>query len=117
MRRLSGLWLPLLLASCGCALVFVTLGDYGITWDEPDQLSSGVSHGAWLRSPQIESINSFWAPTHDHPPMGSMAAGFLRYPYQSSYYNEWVGGARGAERSFELECWGNAFKGALPWMR
>jgi hypothetical protein len=42
----------------------------------------------------------------------------LRYhPYQSSYYNECIGGAKGAERSFELEYWGNAFKGALPWIR
>jgi len=39
------------------------------------------------------------------------------HPYQSSYFNELVGGVDGAaEKGFELEYWGNAYIGALRWM-
>jgi hypothetical protein len=39
------------------------------------------------------------------------------HPYQSSYYNELVGGIKGAQKmGLETECWGNAYIGALPWM-
>lgn len=39
------------------------------------------------------------------------------HPYQSSYFNEIVGGLRGAQKmGLETECWGNAYIGVLPWM-
>lgn len=39
------------------------------------------------------------------------------HPYQSSYYSELIGGVEGAVRKgFELDYWGNAYIGALPWM-
>lgn len=39
------------------------------------------------------------------------------HPYQSSYFNELVGGLRGAQKmGLETECWGNAYIGVLPWM-
>jgi len=39
------------------------------------------------------------------------------HPYQSSYYNELIGGAEGAaQKGFELDYWGNAYLGVLPWM-
>ena len=39
------------------------------------------------------------------------------HPWESSYYNELVGGVRGASRlGFESEYWGNAYLGVLPWM-
>lgn len=39
------------------------------------------------------------------------------HPYQSSYYSELIGGVEGAaQKGFELEYWGNAYLGALPWM-
>lgn len=39
------------------------------------------------------------------------------HPWESSYYNELVGGVSGAERlGFETEYWGNAYQGVLPWM-
>lgn len=39
------------------------------------------------------------------------------HPYQSSYYSELIGGTEGAaKKGFELEYWGNAYIGALPWM-
>ncbi|MFH0749586.1 MAG: hypothetical protein V1917_01555 [Candidatus Gottesmanbacteria bacterium] len=39
------------------------------------------------------------------------------HPWESAYYNEFVGGISGAYRlGFETEFWGNAYKGILPWM-
>lgn len=39
------------------------------------------------------------------------------HPWESSYYNELVGGIRGASRlGFETEYWGNSYLGVLPWM-
>lgn len=39
------------------------------------------------------------------------------HPYQSSYFNELVGGTDGAVRKgFEAEYWGNAYIGVLPWL-
>ena len=39
------------------------------------------------------------------------------HPYQSSYYNELVGGIDGAvKRGFEAEFWGNATRAVLPWL-
>jgi len=39
------------------------------------------------------------------------------HPYQSSYYNELIGGIDGAvKKGFEAEFWGNAHRGALPWL-
>jgi hypothetical protein len=39
------------------------------------------------------------------------------HPYQSSYYNEIVGGADGAvKKGFEGDYWGNAYFGLLPWL-
>ncbi len=94
MRRLSGWLLPALLAACACAVIFVTLGDYGITWDEPGYLRAGISHGAWLRHPRIESINFFWTLMHEHPPLGSMLAGFSRYIFaiKLHWFHEFMAG-------------------------
>ncbi len=42
---------------------------------------------------------------------------FKIHPYQSSYYSEFIGGVGGAaQKVFELEYWGNAYIGVLPWM-
>ncbi len=39
------------------------------------------------------------------------------HPWESSYYNEFVGGIAGARTlGFETEYWGNAYFGILPWM-
>jgi len=40
------------------------------------------------------------------------------HPYQLAYYNELVGGAKGAAaRGFEADYWGSSFRGLLPWLR
>ncbi len=39
------------------------------------------------------------------------------HPWESAYYNEFVGGIKGANRiGMESEFWGNAYLGALSWM-
>lgn len=39
------------------------------------------------------------------------------HPWESAYYNEFVGGIAGAHSlGFETEFWGNAYLGVLPWM-
>jgi len=39
------------------------------------------------------------------------------HPWESSYYNELVGGVKGAQIiGLETEFWGNAYLGVLPWM-
>jgi len=39
------------------------------------------------------------------------------HPWESSYYNEFVGGIAGAKKlGFETEFWGNAYLKVLPWM-
>jgi len=41
----------------------------------------------------------------------------MTHPYQSSYYNELVGGIDGATSlGFETDYWGSAYKDILPWM-
>jgi hypothetical protein len=39
------------------------------------------------------------------------------HPWESAYYNELVGGVRGAKQiGMESEFWGNSYLGVLPWM-
>ncbi|MCX6793683.1 MAG: hypothetical protein NTY06_01110, partial [Candidatus Gottesmanbacteria bacterium] len=39
------------------------------------------------------------------------------HPWESAYYNEFVGGISGAKKiGMETEFWGNAYLGVLPWM-
>src|SRR5262249_28738497 len=47
--------------------------------------------------------------------LGSAAVGLIRtHPYELSYYNEWIGGPRGAwERGFELSYWYDAVNGPV----
>ena len=74
------MWQPAMaLALALSALVLATLGDYGITWDEPTYASSAISHSAWFRSPRLATIDQFWAPTSEHPPLAGLAGAFIRY--------------------------------------
>ena len=43
---------------------------------------------------------------------------FRYHPFQTSYYNELLGGVRGAaEKGFETEYWGNAYVKLVPWLQ
>jgi 4-amino-4-deoxy-L-arabinose transferase-like glycosyltransferase len=73
--RYSG-WLVAL--ALGAAVLF-TIGDFGITWDEPQRYFAGVMHGAWFRDPSLSRIDYYWTPGHDQGPMGTILGGFTRY--------------------------------------
>lgn len=62
----------------GMAVLF-TIGDFGITWDEPVRHFSGVMHGMWFRDLSLSRIDYYWQPDHEHPPMGTLLGGFTRY--------------------------------------
>ena len=49
----------------------------------------------------------------------TFASSTYRYhPFQTSYYNELLGGVRGAaEKGFETEYWGNAYVKLIPWLQ
>jgi len=69
-------WLVAL--ALGAAVLF-TIGDFGITWDEPQRYFAGVMHGMWFRAPSLSRIDYYWHPGHDQPPMGTILGGFTRY--------------------------------------
>ena len=69
-------WLVAL--ALGAAVLF-TVGDFGITWDEPQRYFAGVMHGAWFRDPSLSRIDYYWQPGHDQGPMGTVLGGFTRY--------------------------------------
>ncbi|HDZ90046.1 MAG TPA: phospholipid carrier-dependent glycosyltransferase [Deltaproteobacteria bacterium] len=52
-----------------CAVVALTLDDYGITWDEGSYVIAGRTYLQWLDSPSIETIDRFWSLNHEHPPL------------------------------------------------
>jgi 4-amino-4-deoxy-L-arabinose transferase-like glycosyltransferase len=65
-----------------CLLLF-TCRDIGLTWDEPDYFMASESYIAWfnqlLTEPQSaltpESINRYWEPNHEHPPLDKEFSG------------------------------------------
>ena len=69
-------WLVAL--ALGAAVLF-TIGDFGITWDEPQRYFAGVMHGMWFRDLSLSRIDYYWQPGHDQPPMGTILGGFTRY--------------------------------------
>jgi 4-amino-4-deoxy-L-arabinose transferase-like glycosyltransferase len=69
-------WLVAL--ALGAAVLF-TIGDFGITWDEPQRYFAGVMHGSWFRAPSLSRIDYYWNPGHDQPPMGTILGAFTRY--------------------------------------
>lgn len=38
------------------------------------------------------------------------------HPYESSYYNSFVGGVSGADKNFEIEYWGGPYKASTEWL-
>ncbi len=61
------------------ASVLFTIGDFGITWDEPVRYFAGVMHGMWFRDLSLSRIDYYWQPGLDQPPMGTILGGFARY--------------------------------------
>lgn len=68
-------FLPILLALLLTFIVFFTIKDYGITWDEPYYLSTGVGYIEWLKNPSFENINNVWGLNDKHPPLRKLLGG------------------------------------------
>ncbi len=58
-------------------IVFLTLNDFGIVWDEPIYLASGDQYVAWLMKPRITNKDKFFGVTVEdvHPPFRKLVAG------------------------------------------
>ncbi len=67
--------LPALLCLALCAIVFVTLDDYGLTWDEPVYSVSGHDHFVWLTHPSWRRLEGAWKSGSEHPPLGTLVGG------------------------------------------
>lgn len=51
------------------------MAHYGITWDEPVRMRSGLSYLRWLENPSLESIDAHWQVHGAHPPLHPVLAG------------------------------------------
>lgn len=75
---------PLLLYLMGLLLVGLsTIGQIGVTWDEPNYFGSSYSYLSWFAhvvadpSDWWASIDRFWSPSHEAPPFFKLWAGFF----------------------------------------
>jgi hypothetical protein len=59
------------------AIVFLTLNDFGITWDEPIHLRNADRYVSWLKRPALADKDAVFSPTVDdvHPPFRKLIAG------------------------------------------
>lgn len=70
-QRLTPLLLPLL---C-CTIVWGTLDDYGVAWDENIQFLAARSHIRWLVQPSLDTLDNFWRINREHPPLTKVLDG------------------------------------------
>lgn len=47
---------------------------------------------------------------------GAFAFDWNNHPFESVYFNRFVGGTRGAFRKFEMDYWGNCIRKSLDWV-
>jgi len=75
-------------ATVACALLFVTLDDYGVTWDERLYLEQGASYADWWLAPSLESIDEHWR--RAHPPLSTTLGGLVRevFAERLGWYDE-----------------------------
>ena len=66
---------PLVLSLCLCVVVFSTLDDYGVAWDEGYFIYSGIMRLDWLKKPSVATIDQYWGAVHVHPPFSQVIAG------------------------------------------
>jgi 4-amino-4-deoxy-L-arabinose transferase-like glycosyltransferase len=69
----------LIIAVCFCGIIFFSLDDYGVTWDEGVYFHAGRSYFRWLKEPSLGNIDSYWAINHEHPPALKLLAGLTHY--------------------------------------
>jgi 4-amino-4-deoxy-L-arabinose transferase-like glycosyltransferase len=58
-------------------IVFITINDYGVTWDEPIYFSRGEAYISWILKPRFTNIDGFWSArdTDIHPPFRKIITG------------------------------------------
>lgn len=58
-------------------IVFLTLNDFGIVWDEPIYFANGDQYVAWVLKPRITNKDKFFGVTVEdvHPPFRKLVAG------------------------------------------
>jgi 4-amino-4-deoxy-L-arabinose transferase-like glycosyltransferase len=74
------------MALCFCGIIFFSLGDYGMTWDEVVYFDAGQSYFTWLREPSLENIDSYWAINHEHPPVLKLLGGISQYVFHEKWH-------------------------------
>lgn len=62
-----------------CAIVFFTIKDYGVTWDEPAYIQAGKKYVEWIMNPSLKTIDEYWAKNREHPPLAKILGGFTGY--------------------------------------
>jgi hypothetical protein len=68
-----------IIAVCFCGIVFFSLNDYGITWDEGLYFHAGNSYFHWLKNPSIGTIDTYWKINSEHPPISKLLGGITYY--------------------------------------
>lgn len=74
---------PILLALALSSIVLLTLGDYGITWDENFYIEASDTYMAWLQNPTLATIDGpadagaclHWCANHERPPLLKVLSG------------------------------------------
>lgn len=75
--------IPWLLALCFSGVVFSSLADYGVTWDENVYFSAGSSYMHWLQSPEPRRIDRYWSRNWEHPPLHKVLAGVSEFVFHA----------------------------------
>jgi len=65
---------PLILFLITAILLFLSLPDLGLTWDEPFYIQYALSYFSWFSHPQLHSILNHF-PEEDHPPLAKYLIG------------------------------------------
>lgn len=65
----------LLLSVCFCGIIFFTVNDYGITWDEGVYFKAGDLYCDWLKNPSLQNIENYWKLNNEHPPLTKVFGG------------------------------------------
>lgn len=75
-------------ASCVSFIIFLTLNDFGITWDEPIYYREADQYIAWLKRPSFADKDKSFQVTSDdmHPPLVKVIAGITHDIFTSRFH-------------------------------